>query len=60
MIVRCLLVDRWDPDTAKGESTLFADPRNGAYTRMAKPPFGKEVHLPGPFDPMLDTSGFPA
>jgi Uma2 family endonuclease len=55
-----LLVDRWDPTTGHGEVTLFAEPENGTYTSVVKVPFGKEIHLPDPFDLTLDTSGFPA
>jgi Uma2 family endonuclease len=55
-----LLVDRWDPTTGHGEVTLFAEPDNGTYTSVVKVPFGKEIHLPEPFDLTLDTSGFPA
>ncbi|GAB3689132.1 Uma2 family endonuclease [Nocardiopsis oceani] len=54
-----LLVDRWDPDSDKGEVTLFSAPERGRYTRTHKVPFGDEVHLPEPFDLTLDTSEFP-
>ncbi|NYJ36284.1 Uma2 family endonuclease [Nocardiopsis aegyptia] len=55
-----LLVDRRDPTTRKGEVTLFSEPENGVYTSVVKVPFGKEIHLPEPFDLTLDTSEFPA
>ncbi|WP_121188055.1 Uma2 family endonuclease [Nocardiopsis sp. Huas11] len=55
-----LLVDRWDPATGRGEVTLFSGPENGTYTSVVKVPFGKDIHLPEPFDLTLDTSGFPA
>jgi Uma2 family endonuclease len=55
-----LLVDRWDPETDRGEVTLFSGPENGVYTSATKVPFGKEIHLPAPFDLTLDTGGFPA
>ncbi|WP_433699865.1 Uma2 family endonuclease [Nocardiopsis sp. CA-288880] len=55
-----LLVDRWDPETDRGEVTLFSGPENGVYTGATKVPFGKEIHLPAPFDLTLDTGGFPA
>lgn len=55
-----LLVDRWDPATGRGEVTLFSEPEHGTYTSVVKVPFGKEIHLPEPFDLTLDTSGFPA
>ncbi|MEU3308527.1 Uma2 family endonuclease [Nocardiopsis sp. NPDC006832] len=54
-----LLVDRWDPDGGGGEITLFSDPENGRYTSITKVPFGKEIHLPEPFDLTLDTGEFP-
>ena len=54
-----LLVDRWDPDGGGGEVTLFSDPEDGHYTSMTKVPFGKEIHLPEPFDLTLDTGDFP-
>ncbi|WP_435108297.1 Uma2 family endonuclease [Nocardiopsis synnemataformans] len=54
-----LLVDRWDPDTGKGEVTLYSGPENGRYTSSTKVPFGKEIHLPEPFDLTIDTSDFP-
>lgn len=54
-----LLVDRWDPDGGGGEVTLFSDPEDGRYTSMTKVPFGKEIHLPAPFDLTLDTGDFP-
>ncbi|MBE2999258.1 Uma2 family endonuclease [Nocardiopsis sp. HNM0947] len=53
-----LLVDRCDPDTQQGEATLYSDPRKGAYTSHTKVPFGKEIHLPEPFDLRIDTSAF--
>ncbi|MFE3458987.1 Uma2 family endonuclease [Nocardiopsis aegyptia] len=55
-----LLVDRWDPITGRGEVTLFSSPEDGRYTDITKVPFGKDIHLPEPFDLTLDTSGFPA
>ncbi|WP_017597035.1 Uma2 family endonuclease [Nocardiopsis lucentensis] len=55
-----LLVDRWDPQTGKGEVTLFSEPENGRYTSATKVPFGKEIHLPEPFGVTLDTAEFPA
>ena len=54
-----LLVDRWDPDSGGGEITIFSDPENGRYTSSTKVPFGKEIHLPEPFDLTLDTGEFP-
>lgn len=54
-----LLVDRWDPDGGGGEVTLFSDPEDGRYTSITKVPFGKEIHLPEPFDLTLDTGDFP-
>jgi Uma2 family endonuclease len=54
-----LLVDRWDPQTGGGEVTLYSDPENGRYTSSTKVPFGKEIHLPEPFDLTIDTSAFP-
>lgn len=54
-----LLVDRWDPQTGKGEVTLYSAPENGRYTSSTQVPFGKEIHLPEPFDLTIDTSGFP-
>lgn len=55
-----LLVDRWDPDSGRSEATLFSDPENGRYTSSVKVPFGKEIHLPAPFDSTLDTGEFPS
>jgi Uma2 family endonuclease len=55
-----LLIDRWDPDSGKGEATLYSEPENGIYRGTTKVPFGKEIHLPEPFDLTLDTSEFPA
>ncbi|MFV2196969.1 Uma2 family endonuclease [Nocardiopsis sp. LOL_012] len=54
-----LLVDRWDPETGRGETTLFSAPENGRYTSATKVPFGKDIDLPEPFGFTLDTSGFP-
>lgn len=54
-----LLVDRWDPQTGRGEVTLYSDPENGRYTSSTKVPFGKEIHLPEPFDLTIDTGEFP-
>lgn len=54
-----LLVDRWNPDGGGGEVTLFSDPEDGRYTSIIKVPFGKEIHLPEPFDLTLDTGDFP-
>ncbi|WP_017613674.1 Uma2 family endonuclease [Nocardiopsis salina] len=53
-----LLVDRCDPETRQGEATLYSDPRKGAYTNHTKVPFGKEIHLPEPFDLRIDTPAF--
>ncbi|MGW5878413.1 Uma2 family endonuclease [Nocardiopsis terrae] len=55
-----LLVDRWDPESGRGEVTLFSDPESGRYTSITKVPFGKEIHIPDPFDLTLDTGAFPA
>ncbi|MBQ1084494.1 Uma2 family endonuclease [Nocardiopsis sp. B62] len=55
-----LLVDRWDPESGRGEVTLFGDPEKGRYTSVTKVPFGKEIHLPEPFDLTLDTGAFPS
>ena len=54
-----LLADRWDPQSGTGEVTLFSEPENGRYTSITKVPFGKEIHLPAPFDLTIDTSRFP-
>nr|WP_017585318.1 Uma2 family endonuclease [Nocardiopsis ganjiahuensis] len=54
-----LLVDRWDPDSAKGEVTLFSAPEDGRYTRSVRAPFGEGIELPSPFDLMIDTGAFP-
>ncbi|WP_370463251.1 Uma2 family endonuclease [Nocardiopsis sp. FR4] len=54
-----LLVDRWDPYTSGGEVTLFSEPGDGKYANASKVPFGEEIHLPEPFDLVIDTSGFP-
>lgn len=55
-----LIVDRCDPATQQGEATLFSDPRKGTYNSHTKVPFGKEIHLPAPFDLTIGTGEFPA
>lgn len=52
-----LLVDPFD---GQGTTTLFANPRQGAYADSHRAAFGEPVELPKPFDMKLDTSGFPA
>ncbi|GAA1120749.1 Uma2 family endonuclease [Nocardiopsis metallicus] len=54
-----LLVDRWDPESAKGEVTLFSAPEGGRYTRSLRVPFGEGIELPSPFGLLIDTGAFP-
>ncbi|WP_249352168.1 hypothetical protein [Nocardiopsis akebiae] len=35
---------------------LYSDPEDGRYNSSTKVPFGKEIHLPEPFDLTIDTS----
>ncbi|MFI1018090.1 Uma2 family endonuclease [Streptomyces sp. NPDC020965] len=52
-----LLIDRFDPHGPT--TTLFSDPRKGAYASSLRVPFGEPIQLPEPFDVKLDTSAFP-
>ncbi|MFE0423955.1 Uma2 family endonuclease [Streptomyces sp. NPDC058953] len=52
-----LLVDRFDRHGPT--STLFTEPKNGAYLLTRRVPFGDQLHLPEPFDLKIDTSAFP-
>ncbi|MEU3597361.1 Uma2 family endonuclease [Streptomyces sp. NPDC006798] len=53
-----LLVDRFDRHGPT--STVFTEPKNGAYQLARRVPFGDQLHLPEPFDLKIDTSAFPA
>lgn len=52
-----LLVDRFDRHGPT--STVFTEPKNGAYQLARRVPFGDQLHLPEPFDLKIDTSAFP-
>ncbi|NML50592.1 Uma2 family endonuclease [Streptomyces sp. R302] len=51
-----LLIDRFGP--AGPTVTLYGEPSD-VYKELQKVRFGEEIHLPAPFDLMLDTSVFP-
>ncbi|GHC70708.1 Uma2 family endonuclease [Streptomyces cinnamoneus] len=53
-----LLVDRW----AQGGPTitLFGEPKNDVYRVLQAGKFGDGIHLPAPFDIVIDTDAFPA
>lgn len=48
----------WTAGTRRpgGGATLYSDPEDGRYNSSTKVPFGKEIHLPEPFDLTIDTS----
>lgn len=53
-----LLIDRFD--TRGAMATLFTEPNeDGTYKRSGPVPFGEPLLLPGPFDVILPTDGFP-
>ncbi|MDH6575690.1 Uma2 family endonuclease [Kitasatospora sp. MAP5-34] len=46
-------------DRQRRECTLFSEPHDLGYAVVDGPhPFGTSLHLPGPFDLTLDTTGF--
>ncbi|MBZ4320565.1 Uma2 family endonuclease [Streptomyces huiliensis] len=53
-----LLVDGWAPGGPT--ITLYGEPRDDVYRVLQAGKFGDDVHLPAPFDLVIDTSSFPA
>lgn len=39
--------------------TLFSKPVNGAYAARMTVAYGLKIHIPAPFDVIMDTAGFP-
>ncbi|MFJ4869063.1 Uma2 family endonuclease [Streptomyces sp. NPDC088757] len=52
-----LLIDRWH--SGRPTATLYGEPENGLYRVLGAVEFGRELHLPAPFDLTLDTGTFP-
>ncbi|MFB7370045.1 Uma2 family endonuclease [Streptomyces sp. NPDC056222] len=52
-----LLVDRWH--SGKATATLYGEPKNSLYRVLASVEFGEDLHLPAPFDLVIDTGLFP-
>ncbi|MYV64382.1 Uma2 family endonuclease [Streptomyces sp. SID2131] len=52
-----LLVDRWH--SGRPTATLYGEPKKGLYRVLDAVEFGRELHLPAPFDLTLDTGTFP-
>ncbi|MFJ7127842.1 Uma2 family endonuclease [Streptomyces sp. NPDC098101] len=52
-----LLIDRRHSD--RPTATLYGEPENGLYRVLDAVEFGRELHLPAPFDLTLDTGTFP-
>lgn len=52
-----LLIDRWH--AGRPTVTLYGEPENGLYRVLDVVEFGREIHLPAPFDLILDTAEFP-
>jgi Uma2 family endonuclease len=48
-----------DPVRKDPAATLHADPEDGAYRTVTTVPYGEKLHLPAPFDVVLDTAAFP-
>ncbi|MGJ7415921.1 Uma2 family endonuclease [Streptomyces cinereoruber] len=52
-----LLIDRWH--SGRPTATLYGEPKNGLYRVLDAVEFGRELHLPAPFDLTIDTGTFP-
>ncbi|MER5207181.1 Uma2 family endonuclease [Streptomyces sp. NPDC002825] len=52
-----LLIDRWH--SGRPTATLYGEPKNGLYRVLDVVEFGREIHLPAPFDLTLGTAEFP-
>ncbi|MEU4208611.1 Uma2 family endonuclease [Streptomyces sp. NPDC026206] len=52
-----LLADRWAPGGPT--VTLYGEPKNDVYRMLQAGKFGDEIHLPAPFDLLIDTGVFP-
>ncbi|MFC8793637.1 Uma2 family endonuclease [Streptomyces cinereoruber] len=52
-----LLIDRWH--SGRPTATLYGEPKNGLYRVLDAVEFGRELHLPVPFDLTIDTGTFP-
>ncbi|ARZ68250.1 Uma2 family endonuclease [Streptomyces sp. HU2014] len=53
-----LLVDRWAPGGPT--VTLYGEPTDDVYRVLQAGKFGDAIHLPSPFDLVIDTGSFPA
>ncbi|MFI0739707.1 Uma2 family endonuclease [Streptomyces sp. NPDC021100] len=52
-----LLIDRWAPGGPT--ITLYGEPGDDVYRVLQAGKFGDDIHLPAPFDLVIDTSSFP-